>query len=184
MIQLNDVTGGTSFDLWPCPVIGRLLMRSPAGHSPAGPPLPLWKLDLFLQQHLSLGDTGMIYCNSFTFGATASWEIGEELSFCCSVCSLQFGWKTSASWRKRKPRVWFPMPYRCAQTLRRWESFRCHRTLTQRLFLDVHLLLRSSLQHFFTSFGARDRTYMMMFRLWQNALLDKVWAQYMSIYSI
>ena len=32
---------------------------------------------------------------------------------------------------------------------------------------------RSS-QHFFTSFGARDRTYMMMFRLWQNALLDKV----------
>lgn len=29
-------------------------------------------------------------------------------------------------------------------------------------------------QHFFTSFGARDRTYMMMFRLWQNALLDKV----------
>uniref|UniRef100_A0A8B9ILJ7 GRAM domain containing 1B n=1 Tax=Anser cygnoides TaxID=8845 RepID=A0A8B9ILJ7_ANSCY len=27
--------------------------------------------------------------------------------------------------------------------------------------------------HFFTSFGARDRTYMMMFRLWQNALLDK-----------
>nr|XP_020647977.1 GRAM domain-containing protein 1B isoform X2 [Pogona vitticeps] len=28
-------------------------------------------------------------------------------------------------------------------------------------------------KHFFTSFGARDRTYMMMFRLWQNALLDK-----------
>ncbi|KAB1254900.1 Protein Aster-B [Camelus dromedarius] len=30
-----------------------------------------------------------------------------------------------------------------------------------------------SIQHFFTSFGARDRTYMMMFRLWQNALLEK-----------
>uniref|UniRef100_A0A8C7JGE3 GRAM domain containing 1Bb n=1 Tax=Oncorhynchus kisutch TaxID=8019 RepID=A0A8C7JGE3_ONCKI len=28
-------------------------------------------------------------------------------------------------------------------------------------------------KHFLTSFGARDRTYMMMFRLWQNALLDK-----------
>uniref|UniRef100_A0A8C5EZS0 GRAM domain containing 1B n=1 Tax=Gopherus evgoodei TaxID=1825980 RepID=A0A8C5EZS0_9SAUR len=28
-------------------------------------------------------------------------------------------------------------------------------------------------KHFFTSFGARDRTYMMMFRLWQNALLEK-----------
>ncbi len=29
-------------------------------------------------------------------------------------------------------------------------------------------------QHFFTSFGARDRSFMMIFRLWQNALLDKV----------
>uniref|UniRef100_A0A8C7MC81 Protein Aster-A n=1 Tax=Oncorhynchus kisutch TaxID=8019 RepID=A0A8C7MC81_ONCKI len=28
-------------------------------------------------------------------------------------------------------------------------------------------------KHFFTSFGARDRSYMMMFRLWQNALMDK-----------
>uniref|UniRef100_A0A3Q0SHQ7 GRAM domain containing 1A n=1 Tax=Amphilophus citrinellus TaxID=61819 RepID=A0A3Q0SHQ7_AMPCI len=28
-------------------------------------------------------------------------------------------------------------------------------------------------QHFFTSFGARDRSFMMIFRLWQNALLDK-----------
>uniref|UniRef100_A0A3Q2FPS1 GRAM domain-containing protein 1A-like n=1 Tax=Cyprinodon variegatus TaxID=28743 RepID=A0A3Q2FPS1_CYPVA len=28
-------------------------------------------------------------------------------------------------------------------------------------------------QHFFTSFGARERSFMMIFRLWQNALLDK-----------
>ncbi|XP_066499554.1 protein Aster-A isoform X2 [Hoplias malabaricus] len=28
-------------------------------------------------------------------------------------------------------------------------------------------------KHFFTSFGARDRSYMMIFRLWQNALMDK-----------
>ncbi|KAL4647293.1 GRAM domain-containing protein 1B isoform X11 [Arapaima gigas] len=34
-------------------------------------------------------------------------------------------------------------------------------------------LCRTAFFHFFTSFGARDRTYMMMFRLWQNALLDK-----------
>lgn len=39
-----------------------------------------------------------------------------------------------------------------------------------------------SSQHFFTSFGARDRTYMMMFRLWQNALLDKVCAIYWSLF--
>ncbi|MEQ2267208.1 Protein Aster-A, partial [Xenotaenia resolanae] len=29
-------------------------------------------------------------------------------------------------------------------------------------------------KHFFTSFGARERSFMMIFRLWQNALLDKV----------
>ncbi|XP_061097309.1 protein Aster-A isoform X1 [Conger conger] len=28
-------------------------------------------------------------------------------------------------------------------------------------------------KHFFTSFGARDRSYMLIFRLWQNALMDK-----------
>uniref|UniRef100_A0A672ZJA0 VASt domain-containing protein n=2 Tax=Sphaeramia orbicularis TaxID=375764 RepID=A0A672ZJA0_9TELE len=28
-------------------------------------------------------------------------------------------------------------------------------------------------KHFFTSFGARDRSFMMIFRLWQNALMDK-----------
>uniref|UniRef100_A0A8C5RHR3 GRAM domain containing 1A n=1 Tax=Laticauda laticaudata TaxID=8630 RepID=A0A8C5RHR3_LATLA len=28
-------------------------------------------------------------------------------------------------------------------------------------------------KHFFTSFGARDRCFMLIFRLWQNALLDK-----------
>jgi len=27
---------------------------------------------------------------------------------------------------------------------------------------------------FFTSFGARDKTYLMLFRIWQNALLDQV----------
>lgn len=31
-----------------------------------------------------------------------------------------------------------------------------------------------SFQHFFTSFGARDRCFLLIFRLWQNALLEKV----------
>lgn len=30
------------------------------------------------------------------------------------------------------------------------------------------------LQFFFTSFSARDRSYLSIFRLWQNVLLDKV----------
>ena len=29
-------------------------------------------------------------------------------------------------------------------------------------------------KYFFTSFGARDKTYLMLFRIWQNALLDQV----------
>ena len=29
-------------------------------------------------------------------------------------------------------------------------------------------------KYFFTSFAARDKTYLMLFRIWQNALLDQV----------
>uniref|UniRef100_A0A3Q3KK81 VASt domain-containing protein n=1 Tax=Monopterus albus TaxID=43700 RepID=A0A3Q3KK81_MONAL len=39
--------------------------------------------------------------------------------------------------------------------------------------LSLSLSLIFTPQHFFTSFGARDRSFMLIFRLWQNALLDK-----------
>lgn len=29
-------------------------------------------------------------------------------------------------------------------------------------------------KHFFTSFGARDKAHLMLFRVWQNALLEQV----------
>lgn len=29
-------------------------------------------------------------------------------------------------------------------------------------------------KHFFTSFASRDKTYLMLFRIWQNALMDQV----------
>ena len=29
-------------------------------------------------------------------------------------------------------------------------------------------------KYFFTSFAARDKTYLMLFRVWQNALMDQV----------
>uniref|UniRef100_A0A2I2Z8S1 GRAM domain containing 1B n=1 Tax=Gorilla gorilla gorilla TaxID=9595 RepID=A0A2I2Z8S1_GORGO len=45
---------------------------------------------------------------------------------------------------------------------------------TARLIPNAIQVCTDSEKHFFTSFGARDRTYMMMFRLWQNALLEKV----------
>ncbi|KAM6970430.1 protein Aster-B isoform 2-T2 [Aplochiton taeniatus] len=44
---------------------------------------------------------------------------------------------------------------------------------TARLIPNAIQLCTDTDKHFFTSFGARDRTYMMMFRLWQNALLEK-----------
>ncbi|XP_032905534.1 protein Aster-B isoform X4 [Amblyraja radiata] len=44
---------------------------------------------------------------------------------------------------------------------------------TARLIPNAVQVCTDTEKHFFTSFGARDRTYMMMFRLWQNALLDK-----------
>ncbi|XP_027129457.1 GRAM domain-containing protein 1B isoform X2 [Larimichthys crocea] len=44
---------------------------------------------------------------------------------------------------------------------------------TARLIPNAIQLCTDNEKHFFTSFGARDRTYMMMFRLWQNALLEK-----------
>ncbi|KAJ8368904.1 hypothetical protein SKAU_G00089320 [Synaphobranchus kaupii] len=44
---------------------------------------------------------------------------------------------------------------------------------TARLIPNAVQVCTDTDKHFFTSFGARDRTYMMMFRLWQNALLDK-----------
>ncbi|KAJ4936016.1 hypothetical protein JOQ06_017540 [Pogonophryne albipinna] len=44
---------------------------------------------------------------------------------------------------------------------------------TARLIPNAIQVSTDTDKHFFTSFGARDRTYMMMFRLWQNALLDK-----------
>ncbi|XP_051257494.1 protein Aster-B-like isoform X2 [Dicentrarchus labrax] len=44
---------------------------------------------------------------------------------------------------------------------------------TARLIPNAIQLCTDNEKHFLTSFGARDRTYMMMFRLWQNALLEK-----------
>uniref|UniRef100_S4RLN5 GRAM domain containing 1Bb n=1 Tax=Petromyzon marinus TaxID=7757 RepID=S4RLN5_PETMA len=44
---------------------------------------------------------------------------------------------------------------------------------TARLIPNAIQICTENDKHFFTSLGARDRTFMMMFRLWQNALLDK-----------
>uniref|UniRef100_A0A8C5X4E3 GRAM domain containing 1B n=1 Tax=Malurus cyaneus samueli TaxID=2593467 RepID=A0A8C5X4E3_9PASS len=44
---------------------------------------------------------------------------------------------------------------------------------TARLIPNAIQVCTDTEKHFFTSFGARDRTYMMMFRLWQNPLCPK-----------
>uniref|UniRef100_A0A4W6BRZ0 GRAM domain containing 1A n=1 Tax=Lates calcarifer TaxID=8187 RepID=A0A4W6BRZ0_LATCA len=56
----------------------------------------------------------------------------------------------------------------------RWETTvsRAHTVYTFAR-AQTNICLLSHFNHFFTSFGARDRSFMMIFRLWQNALLDK-----------
>ncbi|XP_039181491.1 protein Aster-A isoform X3 [Crotalus tigris] len=44
---------------------------------------------------------------------------------------------------------------------------------TAKLIPNAIQICTESEKHFFTSFGARDRCFMLIFRLWQNALLDK-----------
>ncbi|XP_076332600.1 protein Aster-B-like isoform X1 [Tachypleus tridentatus] len=63
----------------------------------------------------------------------------------------------------------------------RWETFlllRCRditsmtKEKTARVIPNAIQVCTDSEKHFFTSFGARDKTYMMLFRIWQNALLE------------
>ncbi|XP_041843851.1 protein Aster-A isoform X2 [Melanotaenia boesemani] len=44
---------------------------------------------------------------------------------------------------------------------------------TAKLIPNAIQICTDNEKHFFTSFGARDRSFMMIFRLWQNALLEK-----------
>ncbi|XP_056681266.1 protein Aster-A isoform X2 [Monodelphis domestica] len=44
---------------------------------------------------------------------------------------------------------------------------------TAKLIPNAIQICTESEKHFFTSFGARDRCFLLIFRLWQNALLDK-----------
>lgn len=44
---------------------------------------------------------------------------------------------------------------------------------TARVIPNAIHITTTTEKYFFTSFGARDKTYMMLFRIWQNALLDQ-----------
>lgn len=61
-------------------------MCSAAGHSPAGPSLPLRKLDLFLQQHLSLGDAGMF--DHFNLSVLVNYRIYVYVFLQCPTNTL------------------------------------------------------------------------------------------------
>lgn len=47
----------------------------------------------------------------------------------------------------------------------------------------IQFILKDKTKMTFTSFTARDRAYIMTFRLWQNALLDKVFKYFNATYS-
>uniref|UniRef100_A0A8C5Q4Q8 GRAM domain containing 1A n=1 Tax=Leptobrachium leishanense TaxID=445787 RepID=A0A8C5Q4Q8_9ANUR len=64
----------------------------------------------------------------------------------------------------------------------RWETtisiqlkdIRCiKKEKTAKLIPNAIQVCTGNEKHFFTSFGARDRSFLLIFRLWQNALLDK-----------
>lgn len=64
----------------------------------------------------------------------------------------------------------------------RWETFvliRCRdiasmtKEKTARVIPNAIQVCTNNEKHFFTSFGARDKTYLMLFRIWQNALLEQ-----------
>ncbi|XP_063292463.1 protein Aster-A isoform X1 [Pelobates fuscus] len=64
----------------------------------------------------------------------------------------------------------------------RWETtitiqlkdIRCiKKEKTAKLIPNAIQVCTENEKHFFTSFGARDRSFLLIFRLWQNALLDK-----------
>ncbi|XP_039730767.1 protein Aster-B isoform X2 [Pteropus medius] len=80
-------------------------------------------------------------------------------------CSSQSG--RSGGKNSKKSQSWYNLTVRlkdiCSMTKEK----------TARLIPNAIQVCTDSEKHFFTSFGARDRTYMMMFRLWQNALLEK-----------
>ena len=45
---------------------------------------------------------------------------------------------------------------------------------TARVIPNAIQICTATDKYFFTSFGARDKTYLMLFRVWQNALMDQV----------
>ena len=47
-----------------------------------------------------------------------------------------------------------------------------HKEKTARLFPNAIAIATRDDRHFFTSFTARDKSYVMLFRVWQNALCD------------
>lgn len=64
----------------------------------------------------------------------------------------------------------------------RWETLlmiRCRdvasmtKEKTARVIPNAIQICTNNEKHFFTSFGARDKTYLMLFRIWQNALLEQ-----------
>ncbi|GBM25485.1 GRAM domain-containing protein 1B [Araneus ventricosus] len=64
----------------------------------------------------------------------------------------------------------------------RWETFlliRCRdvtsmtKEKTARVIPNAIQITTETEKHFFTSFGARDKTFLMLFRIWQNALIEQ-----------
>ena len=82
------------------------------------------------------------------FSNSNGWDRISPL-FCCLRFQVQLRWKDVAALTKEKTALVIP---------------------------NAIQICTESEKHFFCSFGARDKTYVVLFRTWQQALLDQVTA--------
>ena len=52
---------------------------------------------------------------------------------------------------------------------------------TARVIPNAIQITTTTEKYFFTSYGARDKTYMMLFRIWQNNLMEQVSEAFLSV---
>ena len=113
------------------------------------------ELFMFLRQHIQMGNVGKSYSYVFEkiFQVVIFYILGQAihiLPFLLIFLMLQVAlrWKDVVGITKEKTALVIPNA--------------------------IQIVTENDERHFLTSFAARDRTYMMLFKLWQNALLDQV----------
>lgn len=131
----------------------RLFVRPPARYSPPRAHLRHTELPVLLCKHLPVGDPGTLFASTTQRAAECptSEIVSHRFRFCFQV---QLRWKDVSALTKEKTALVIP---------------------------NAIQICTDTEKHFFCSFGARDKTYVVLFRTWQQALLDQVTASASSV---